>query len=418
MEPVLISRWSEDLGANRVVVALSVARMADALGNSVLTVAIPLYVGQLPSILLGNLPQTVLVGILISFYGFLFSGLQPFSGALSDRLNRRKPFIMGGLVLMCVATLGFVWASRYFDLLLLRMLQGVGVAFTVPAALGLMAHVTQRKNRGGSMGIYTSLRMVGFAGGPLLGGYLLVNYGFSQVFIVGAIFLALAIVLVQILVKEPAPSPTAAPPRPFHLFDREVFTGSLIALGLAMFIMSSSFSMITTLEAQFNARLGQTALGFGIAFSALTFARLLFQLPLGRLSDRIGRKGLIVGGLILLAPVTAMLGTAATTLQLTGLTAIQGLASAAIAAPGFALAGDLSKDGEESQQMGLMAMGFGLGIALGPLIAGLLAVYSFELPFVVGAVMCLLAVWVVVRFVPETVVRGQPTAATQPWPGD
>ncbi len=414
----MIARLSENLGANRVVMALSIARMADALGNNILVVAIPLYVAKLPSILLGDLPQTVLVGILISFYGLLFSGLQPLTGALSDRMSRRKPFIQVGLVIMALATLGFVSASRYSDLLLLRMLQGVGVAFTVPAALGLMARVTNRSTRGGSMGIYTSLRMVGFAGGPLLGGYLLVTYGFAQVFYAGAAFVVLAIVLVQLLVKEPPPEASTAPLKPFHLFNRQVFTGPLVALGAAMFIMSSSFSMMTTLEAQFNARLGQTALGFGIAYSALTFARLVFQLPLGRLSDRIGRKGLIVAGLLLMAPATALIGTAATSLQLTGFTALQGVASAAIAAPGFALAGDLSSAGGESQQMGLMAMGFGLGIALGPLVAGLLAVYSFELPFLIGAGMCLVAVWVVVRFVPETVVRRRPSAAVEALPGD
>jgi MFS family permease len=59
--------------------------------------------------------------------------------------------------------------------------------------------------------------------------------------------------------------------------------------------------------------------------------------------------------------------------------------------------------------MSLMAMGFGLGIALGPLIAGFLAVYAFELPFVVGGVLCLAGAWVVFRFVPETIFNAQPS---------
>lgn len=101
-----------------------------------------------------------------------------------------------------------------------------------------------------------------------------------------------------------------------------------------------------------------------------------------------------------------------------GFVAIRGVASAAIAAPGIALAADLSSAGGESQQMGLTAMGFGLGITLGPLVAGLLAVYSFELPFRIGAGMCLVAVWVVVRIVPETVVRRRPSAAAEALPGD
>ncbi len=55
--------------------------------------------------------------------------------------------------------------------------------------------------------------------------------------------------------------------------------------------------------------------------------------------------------------------------------------------------------------MSIITMGFGLGIALGPLIAGVLAVYFFELPFLVGGVLSLVGAWIVHHYVPETVHR-------------
>lgn len=407
-EEVTLKQWTENLGANRVVLALSIARMSDALGNSILFIAIPLYVAQLPAPLFARVPDSVLVGALISLYGLLFSGLQPLTGAISDRMSRRKPFIMIGLFIMGLGTLSYVLATRYVDLVFIRIIQGVGVAVTVPAALALMATASEHETRGGSMGIYTTLRMVGFAIGPLISGFLQITYGFNAVFITGSAFLFLAVILVQIMVNEEPVDVRAVRAQPLRIIDPEVFTKELIALGAAMFLMASAFTMITTLEPQFNSRLDQTALGFGIAFSALTFARLLFQIPLGRLSDRIGRKPPIIAGLLLMAPVTALLGVAATTLQLTGLTAMQGIASAAIAAPGFALAADLSRRGGEGRQMSLMAMGFGFGIAIGPLIAGVLAVYSFALPFVVGGVLCVVGAWIVYHYVPETIMKGHP----------
>jgi MFS family permease len=213
----------------------------------------------------------------------------------------------------------------------------------------------------------------------------------------------LAMVLVRVLVKEQPVDVSANRAKPLRIFNPEVFSTAMVSLGVAMFFMASAFSMMTTLENEFNARLNETALGFGIAFSALTFSRLVFQIPLGRLSDRIGRKPLLITGLIAMAPATAMLGLATSTLQLTGMRVFQGLASAAIAAPGFALAGDLSRVGGEGQQMSLMSMGFGFGIAIGPLLAGILAVHSFELPFFIGGLACLVGAWIVRRNVPETV---------------
>jgi DHA1 family multidrug resistance protein-like MFS transporter len=137
----------------------------------------------------------------------------------------------------------------------------------------------------------------------------------------------------------------------------------------------------------------------------LMVSRLLFQIPLGRLSDYIGRKKVILAGLFLLVPATALLGEAQTTLQLVGLRLMQGLASAGIAAPAFALAADLASAGGEGRQMSVITMGFSMGLMLGPLVAGILAVVFFELPFLVGGALALIGAWVVYRYVPETVHR-------------
>jgi MFS family permease len=411
---VLTTRLADSMGVNRVVFTLSIARLADALGNSVLFIVIPLYVARLPAPWF-PLPDSVRVGLLISLYGLVNSAFQPIMGALSDRMSRRKPFILGGLILMGSGTFAFAFAGRFTDLLLLRSLQGLGVALTIPASMALIATATAKQTRGGSMGVYSTMRMVGFAAGPLIGGLLQVYLGFNAAFYTGAAFLLLSAILVQLWVDEAPVDVSAAAAGPFRIIDRELLAGGILGLGIATFLMASAFSMMGTLENEFNARLQQTVLGFSIAFSALTFSRLLVQVPLGRLSDRVGRKPLIVIGLILMAPATALLGEAGTTFQLTGLRIFQGIASAGIAAPAFALAADLSRAGGEGRQMSILTVGFGLGIALGPLIAGVLAVRFFELPFLVGGVMSLVGAWIVYHYVPETVhaKRGQAMVLVQ-----
>jgi MFS family permease len=397
-------RSLEKIGANKVVLALSAARLGDAVGNSILFVIIPLYVAKLPAPWF-PLPETVRAGILISLYGLINAVLQPVAGAMVDHMNRRKVFIQAGLVLMGVSTFAYVFASRFTDILVLRMIQGIGLALTVTASMAIMAISTDRKTRGGSMGVYSTSRMLGLSAGPLLGGYLYDRFGFNAAFYAGTFFVVLAIVLVHAWIKEVRVPVSPSPKREFRVIDRSLLTPGILGAGLSIFIMAAAFSMVTPLEEQFNMRLKESAFDFAIAFSAVMFSRLLFQIPVGRLSDRLGRKPLIIAGLLLMAPVTAFLGEAGTTLQFIGLRAIQGIGSAGIAAPAMALTADLSRSGGEGRQMSITTMGFGLGISVGPLLAGVLAVFSFRLPFIAVALMLLVGAWIVNHYVPETIVR-------------
>jgi len=174
------------------VLALSFARMADALGNSLLIVLLPLYIAEQPSSWL-NLPTETQVGLVVSLYGFLFAFAQPFAGEATDRVGRRKPFILAGLLLMMGATLGFIFADRYMWIVVLRCLQGLGVAMIIPSVLALITAVTEKRTRGNAMGVYSTFRMVGFATGPLLAGALHVYVGFDAAFLTGAVFLIIAI---------------------------------------------------------------------------------------------------------------------------------------------------------------------------------------------------------------------------------
>ena len=392
----------ERLGVNRIVLALSVARLADALGNSMMIIVLPLYVAVLPARIL-NLPPTLLIGVLISSYGLINIIAQPLMGALSDCYHKRKPMIIVGLLLMSAATLSFIFADRFGHLMLSRMVQGIGVAMAVPATLALITAATVRGTRGSSMGLYSTMRLVGFSVGPLLAGLLYDLYGFLAVFLVGGGMVLLSTLLVFIWVDESDLVPQEKPVeiKPFQIFDRAIWSREIIGLGAATVSMALAYSMMAALENEFNARLGQTALGFGLAFSALMIGRMLVQVPLGRLSDRIGRKPVIIAGLIAMAPATASLGLVGSTLALAIARFMQGIASAAIASPALALVGDVSPVGGEARQMSVITTGFFVGTTLGPLIAGGLAVYSFELPFVVGGLLSLVGALIVQTRVSE-----------------
>jgi MFS family permease len=393
-------RIARQIGINRAVLALSVGRLGDAVGNSIFFIVVPLFVAKLPAPA-APFPETVRAGIVISLFGLVASLGQPFAGALIDRVNRRRPFVVGGLLLLSAATAAFALANRYSHLLIFRAAQGLGVAIAVPPTLALLASSTKKESRGGSMGVYSTFRVSGLAVGPLVGGFLNDHYGFDTTFFVGAAFTLLGALLVQIWVREIRLDPSTYERHNFRIIDPKLLSVSLVSLGFATFIMAVSFTLIAPLEQRFNQRLSQTATAFGLAFSALTMTRILVQTPLGHLSDRIGRKPLIVAGLVLMAIATTPMGLVRTTGELAGLRILQGLGSAGIAAPVFALAGDMSRAGGEGRQMSIVTMGFGLGAALGTLFAGILAVYSLALPFFVAGGASLLTALLVYRNVQE-----------------
>lgn len=393
----------ELLGINRTILALSFARMADAMGNSILFILIPLYVAELPKEHI-HFSVPVLVGVLIAIYGLVNSFCQPLMGALSDKLNRRKLLILIGLGLIGTGTLCFTLASNFTELLLFRTLQGVGVALTIPASLSIITAVSKQESRGGSMGVFSTSRMVGFAVGPLIGGYLQEGYGFNTAFYVGAGLIFLSMLMVLIWVQE-VKVMTVQTKKKFAIFDFSLYTSGILTAALSTFMMACCFSMVTSLENTFNDRLNITAIGFGFAFSMVMVGRLVFQIPLGHYSDTVGRKPFIFWGLILMAAATALLGEVSTMLQLVVLRLLQGIAAAGIAAPAFALAADLSRRGGEGRQMSIVTVGFGLGIALGPLVSGLLVGYFFELPFIIVGMVTLLSAFVINRYMPETVQK-------------
>jgi MFS family permease len=384
------------IGANRAVLVLSLGRMGDAIGNSVLFVVIPLYVATIPAP--GFLSsEAVRSGVLLSLFGLVTGLLQPFAGLLVDRVGRRKPFIVGGLLLLGLGTLSYILASRYWEMLLSRAVQGIAAALTIPATLALLTSASEHNTRGGSMGVYTTLRVVGLAVGPLIGGALHDTLGFNSVFYTGAAFVVVGALLVQLWVQDiPVLRQEIELPS-----LRGQLSPAILSLGLATFCMATAFSALSALEKQFNARVHGTAFSFGVAFSALMLSRVLLQIPIGRWSDRSNRKPFVVAGLVLMTAATVPLGWVAQNWQLVGLRILQGIASAAIAAPVFALAADMTQTGTEGRQMSIVTMGFGFGIAAGTLIGGLGSLVSFQFPFIIGGALTLIAAALVYWLVPS-----------------
>jgi len=165
------------IGVERRVFALATARAADAFGNSFLIVVLPVYLASeaIPGGLFG-LPEAAAIGVVLSTLGVVNSSLQPLVGRASDRFGHSRRFVLVGLVLLAGANLAYVLAASWWQVLALRIVQGVAIALAVPCTLALVSEFATTGRRGASMGVYNSVRMTGYAAGPVLAG-LLVDHG-------------------------------------------------------------------------------------------------------------------------------------------------------------------------------------------------------------------------------------------------
>lgn len=164
------------------------------------------------------------------------------------------------------------------------------------------------------------------------------------------------------------------------------------------FRMLGLFMVLPVLAIYGQALDGATPLLIGVAIGAYGFTQAFLQIPFGMLSDRIGRKPVIVGGLVLFALGGLVAGQAESIQGVIAGRILQG--AGAIAAAVMALVADLTRDQHRTKAMAMIGMSigisFGLAMVAGPLIAsaaGLQGVfYVTSLLAIAGMLLVLLVV--------------------------
>ncbi|MDB2240022.1 MFS transporter [Halorubrum ezzemoulense] len=423
---------------DRRVIVLALARMVGAAGNSFLIVVLPLYItSDLVDIegLLGvevgvgaaavTLTEPLLIGVVLSLFGFLNSLSQPFTGRLSDRVGARRPFVLAGILLLGTASGLYTIATSYPVLVALRAIQGLGAALIIPATVALVnEYAASDADRGGNFGVYNTFRLIGFGFGPVLAGAVVargpydlsavglpVLDGFDAAFVAACAGAYLSFTLVFLLVRDADVEAEAGDDVSIRVRGEDRLLDPVFTLGLATVAMGACIALFATLQNQVNVRLDQPPVWFGAQFAAVTIANVVFQVPVGRASDRIGRRPFLLAGFVILVPTTLLQGIVTEPALMMLVRLGQGIAVACVFAPSLALAGDLAREGESGTTLSVLTMGFGFGVALGPLASGWLYGFGFVVPFAVGAAAAAVALVAVFTQVEETLNTGDEPAA-------
>lgn len=407
---------------NREVIVLSIARMIQSFGVSFFIVIIPIYVsgidmttGGLYSINIFGFGMTneILIGIAISTTALVTSLGQPLGGSISDYLEKRKDLIIFGLLLLIVTLPFYLVVSSYYLVVLLRAIQGISTAILIPPTVALINSYAKQDNRGTSFGIYNTLRLLGFGTGPIIAGAIIskgpyyigpMKYtGLELTFIITIITSVISLILVYFFVGEKFEGSETNDKRKKTIdVVRSNNFKPILALAIVTFLLASSIAIFSTLEEVLIKRFDQTSFIFGVQFSAAILANTISQIPVGRASDKYGRRIFIFLGFLILIPSLIIQGVVTTSTQMIIARLFQGISVALVFAPSLALAGDLATKGNYGIYLSALTSSFGLGIAVGPIMSGILySIGGFSTPFFVSAILSLSGLIFVYYYVPK-----------------
>lgn len=176
------------MGAERaVLVAVALGALLAPLNSTMIAVALPDIVDNFNT-------SIGTVGWLVTSYLLALAVVQPVAGKLGDRHGRR-PFIIGGLAVFGVASLGAALAPSLPLLIGFRVAQAVSGAVVFPNGAGLIRELIPADRRGGAFGIVGGSIALAAGLGPLIGGVLVGVGGWRAIFLVNVPFVAAALAI-------------------------------------------------------------------------------------------------------------------------------------------------------------------------------------------------------------------------------
>ncbi len=319
------------------------------------------------------------------------------AGFLSDKLGRRKPLVFAGYFLSFIARPILAFTSLGAGVLFLRFLDGIGKGVKDSPKDALIADSSEEQTRGKSFGIVRALDTLGSVAGPLILFallYLLQNNSlkYNYIFFIAAIPLLFTLGILTFFVREAAAKKDIAInlqfslPKKFYIF---------LAIVL-VFSLGNSSDIFLILRAQ---NVGVGLLAIPLIYALFNFVYASASIPLGSLSDKIGREKVILIGWIAYALAYLGFGLAQSGYQIWLLFAFYGIYYATTEGVAKAFIADMTPSQHRGKAYGIYNTSVGLTTLPASFIAGLLwDRVNPQLPFLFGSIMAATAVVLLVIF--------------------
>jgi MFS family permease len=355
-------------------------------------VIIPVFPQRLQALGLG--PETL--ALMEGAFGL---GMLLFStpmGTWSGRIGR-KPILFISLAGFIVTNLLLAFVNIPLLFVLIRFAEGMLISGLTPATMSMVGDTIPLEKQGRWIGFLTTAQAVGFALGPGIGGFLSQTLGFTSPFLFSAAIALAASLLAVFMVPETLPKHVRAEAR-LYKADRgslakkpkEWRVARLIWL-VAPFLVID-FGMIFTYPFVFpqypfffEKVLHYSTAQYGMLFSVYGMALAVFPLFLGRLSETMPKKPLIVIGSLLFGALNVFMFAAPLYPLLIAGAALAGLGSAFVEPAMGSIYLGATTDENRGQVMGMRGSAISLAVMLGPLAQALVGPWiTPQITFAIG----------------------------------
>jgi DHA1 family multidrug resistance protein-like MFS transporter len=176
----------------------------------------------------------------------------------------------------------------------------------------------------------------------------------------------------------------------------------VLILSFALVVVSLGFGMVIPLFPFYVDRLGGGGKELGLLIAIASLTELLFGPLWGGISDRVGRRPILMLGLVGYGLSSLLFGLSTELWMLYASRALSGVLSAATASTAMAYIGDSTSDEDRGGGMGILGAAMGLGIILGPGFGGWLGGISLATPFFAAAGLSLASMALILCLLPES----------------
>ena len=293
------------------------------------------------------------------------------AGALSDVLGRR-PLLLAGALTFAFMPYSYLGATSLGVLILLRAIHGHATAIFGPVASATVSDLAPVAQRGAWLSTYATAQGAGQALGPVLAGYLIASGRYDLAFLAAGVIGLAAPVIVG------AWSPALAVRAPIGRWPVvragivEVARHRLIlvtsAAHAAQFVLNGALGAFLPLYGRDV--VGLTTPQLGWLFASQTVTTLAVRPLIGALSDRVGRRGVIVAGLTVTSAAILALSSTLARWPLTVAVVAYAVGLAMTTAATSAFITDLSRRARYGAAHGVFGTIYDIGDALGPIAAG------------------------------------------------